>query len=292
MRKSVVLLIGVLAVSIVLGMMLVQSLFVVQRIASLSDVAGRVLVRVDPQQPFRPLAETERIFAGTTLKTGPEATVTLNWVDGSRVRLGPETQLTVRECSLNTSTRERTSLFDLDAGEIWVRVLPDINGESEFQIQTPTATAGVRGTVFRIAVAPGGMTEVDVYEGRVEVRSGGDQTSVAAGQQLSAPRRSTLVSRPQPDDVEWFRLDGIIGPRLDIDQGTELRASADARTILVSGVSEPGAQVTINGTPVRLDRDNRFSALVPIDGEGLIVAAATDARGGRTVRAITVLHGE
>lgn len=289
MRKSAVLLVGVLGVFIFLGVLMIQSLVIVQRIASVSEIAGEVFVKGRSDTNFRPLADQDHVLAGYTVRTGPAGAVTLNWVDGSRVRLGPETSVRVRKCSLNTSTRNTTSLFDLDVGRIWVRVLSTIGGNTKFEVRTPTATAGVRGTVFYVEVAPEGETSVAVYEGEVEVAAqGGTTASVTPGSQASVAGSSATVTDSPLEDLQWSEHLGIVGPRLDLAGGELISVPANATSVAISGISEPGATVTINGSPVELDRRNRFTVEVPIAGEGLIVVSATDYRGGSTVRAVTV----
>lgn len=288
MRKSAVLLVAVLAGSIVLGVMMLQSLVIVQRIATVSEVTGPVYVMTRTAEHFEPLGDRQRVAAGTAVKTGPEGGLTLNWVDGSRVRLGPNTAIRVRKCTLNTSTHSSTSLFDLDVGRIWVRLLPRQHARTRFEVRTPTATAGVHGTVFSVAVDASGATDVAVYEGHVEVSGKAGAARVGAGQEASASHRGAPAVASQPDMAAWDQQVGIVGPRLDLDLGPQVSLPAGAQTLTVSGVSEPGARVTINGTPVALDRRNRFAAEVPIatDTDGMVVVGASDARGATTVRAI------
>lgn len=288
MRKSAVLLVAVLGGSIVLGVMMLQSLVIVQRIATVSEVTGPVYVMTRTGEQFVPLGDRQRVAAGTAVKTGPEGGLTLNWVDGSRVRLGPNTSIRVRKCALNTSTQSSTSLFDLDVGRIWVRVLPRHGERTRFEVRTPTAIAGVQGTVFSVAVGPSGATDVAVYEGRVQVSGRGGAAQVGAGQEASASNRGAPAVASQPDMAAWNQHVGIVGPRLDLDLEPQVSLPAGARTLTVSGVSEPGARVTINGSPVALDHRNRFAAEVPIaaDTDGMVVVSAADTRGATTVRAI------
>ena len=291
MRKSAVLLVAVLGVFIVLGAMLLQSLVVVQRIATLSEMAGDVYVKARTDADFRPLGEQEHVLAGHAVRTGPDAGATLNWVDGSRVRLGPDTTIRVRKCELNTNTRARTSLFDLDAGRIWVRVLSALGGKTKFAIRTPTATAGVRGTVFYVGVDDSGRTEVAVYEGEVNVEGEAGAAGVGPGEQATALQGGEPTVTRQPEGaLDWEQRTGIIGPRLDLSVGPDVNLPKGASSLTVSGVSEPGARVTINGTPVELDGRNWFSAEVPAEGteEGLIVVSTSDAHGATTVRAVTI----
>jgi len=290
MRKSAVLLVAVLGAFIFLGVMLLQSLVIVQRIASVSDVAGQVYVMARVAEDFTPLGDREHVAAGTVVKTGPDGGLTLNWVDGSRVRLGPDTEIRVRKCTLNSSSRATTSLFDLDVGRIWVRVLSALEGRTKFEVHTPTATAGVRGTVFSVAVDSSGATEVSVYEGAVQLSGDAGEDSVEPGQQARAEAGGAVSVAPQEDATGWEQQTGIVGPRLDLDLGRQVELPAGAQALTVSGISEPQAVVTINGSPVDLDRHHRFTAEVPIAAasEGMVVVSASDARGGTTVRAIAV----
>lgn len=290
MRKSAVLFIVVLGLLMVLGIVMMQSLFVIQRIASVSEIAGEVYVKATADTDFRAITEDVNVLAGYMVRTGPTGAVTLNWVDGSRVRLGPETSITVRKCSFNTSSKDSTSLFDLDVGRIWVRVLSALGGNTKFEVRTPTATAGVRGTIFYVEVDESGATSVSVHEGEVEVSGQSGSASVVSGQQ--AVVTGSGASLTQDDALAaWSEQTGITGPRLDLDGGAQMAISPEESAVTVAGVSEPGATVTINGTEVELDRRSRFEAEVPADetGEGMIVVSATDMRGVQTVRAITVI---
>ncbi|MBD3293432.1 MAG: hypothetical protein GF393_10945 [Armatimonadia bacterium] len=294
MRKSAILLVGVLAIFIFLGVLMMQSLVIVQRIASVSGASGDVFVKSATDDDFQPLGETEHVLAGYVVRTGTDGAVTLNWVDGSRIRLAPDTSIKVRKCSLNTSTKQTTSLFDLDAGRIWVRVLSALGGKTKFEVRTPTATAGVRGTVFSVAVDDGGQTSVAVYEGEVAVDAEGGTATVASGQQATVQGASAQVAAQPEDALDWDAQSGIIGPRLELEVEESVRVPEGAESVSIAGTSEPGATVTINGSAVELDRKNAFTADVPVEGvgDGMIVVTATDYRGGKTVEAVSVQHSQ
>jgi len=290
MRKSAILLVGVFGIFLFLAVLMMQSLVIVQRIASVSGAAGDVFVKAATDDDFRPLGETEHVLAGYMVRTGANGGVTLNWVDGSRVRLAPDTTIRVRKASLNTSTKERTSLFDLDAGRIWVRVVSALSGKTKFEVRTPTATAGVRGTVFSVAVEETGETSVAVYEGEVQVDGEAGTASVTPGQQARVDGEQPTVASAPEDGLDWSEQGGIIGPRLDLNVGETMQVPEEASSVTISGISEPRATVTINGTPVELNRKNEFAAEIPVDGatDGMIVVTATDYRKGQTVKAVSL----
>ena len=296
MRKSAVLLIVVFAALMVVGIALVQSLMIVQRIAGISDIAGSVLVQKRGESDFRPVEAKTHVLAGTLVKTGPDGGVTLNWVDGTRLRMGPDTQLRVRKCVLNTSNHASVALFDLDVGTIWVRILELIGERSKFEIKTPTATAGVRGTVFSVSVGADNRTTVSVFEGAVAVAnaSHGAVTTASAGQTAVADSTASTVQSGAMTDVElrrWEALSGFTGPRLDLDDPGPVAIAADATEVIVSGIAEPGARITMENQPVELGRNNRFSEAVTVPADAAefdIVVSATDFRGGKTETVLSV----
>ncbi len=284
MRKSAVLMIAVFGILVFIGMALTQSLVIIQRIATASEIAGDVFAQKRGQSDFVPMQKDTPVLAGTVLKTGATGGVTLNWADGSRIRMAPNTKLRVRKCNINTSSRASTSLFELDAGKIWIRVLELLGERSKFEIRTPTATAGVRGTVFSVEVDPTGGMKVEVFKGAVEVAGGGQKLMTNAGQSATIAGTSAATAGLAPADMQrWETLDGIAGPRLTLDGDGPIHVSSETISVTIAGISEPGASIMVDNRPVDLDTKNRFSreVAVPADaGDFDVVVTARDGRGG------------
>ncbi|MFW5742805.1 MAG: FecR family protein [Spirochaetota bacterium] len=85
-------------------------------------------------------------------------------VDAS-VSVEPDTHFAVELSSLRT---EQTGAIELIAGSVSVTARR-LTGRSRFEIRTPAAIMGVRGTVFDVSGAPGGELLVTTEEGLVEV---------------------------------------------------------------------------------------------------------------------------
>ncbi len=287
MRKAAVLLVTVLVVFIFLGILMIQSLVVVQRIATVSEVVPPVWVKTAASDQFKPLSEGAHVLAGNLVKTGDGGQATLNWVDGSRIRLAPATSLKVLKCSLNKNNGAETSLFHLDVGRVWVRILQALGERSKFEIRTPTATAGVRGTVFSLAVDPKGETHVSVYEGTVTLQAAGKTLKAEAGQDAVVGRQAEPSKRTmsKAEAATWAKQTGIIGPRLHVNSPTTTEVAADAETVTVTGATEPAATVTVNGRPAKLDAENAFHVNLPFAGDQSqlrVVVTARDRRGAET----------
>lgn len=308
-KTSFAIIASMVALLFVAGAML-QSLAVLQRVAAVSDLQGDVKLRPSGGDAYYPLADTRYVKAGDVIRTG-EGVVTLNWVDGTRIKVGPASQLKVLKCQFNSATSASLNLFHLDVGRVWVRVLKTLSARSKFEIATPTATAGVRGTIFAVEVDSRGATEVNVLEGQVAVHAGGEDVLVdtrkavritpsglspgSPGSDQGPPLAVELAPMDQGELEIWKRQRDVIGPYLALAEPPGDRAPVVDGQIAVSGATELGAQLTVNGQPVTLGPRAKFRVLLPPpDGPELnLRVEAVDSRGERTVleRTLKVVKG-
>lgn len=118
--------------------------------------------------PWQPLAGGEALVVGDVVRTGAQSSATLRFADGSRVLLRPGSRLRVeRTVALGRSGVVDTRL-GLEAGAADAQVPPAAPAQParRFQIRTPVANLGVRGTEFRTRTEAT-LTAVEVLEGRV-----------------------------------------------------------------------------------------------------------------------------
>ncbi len=288
MRKAAVFLIAVFAMMLALAAIVGQSLAIMQRIAHVSSAKGHVELMKARTAEFVPLGPREYVKAGDTIRTGGDGQVILNWVDGTRILVAPNTTLKVLKCQLNRSSKATTSVFRLDVGHLWVRVLEILSGKSKFEIRTPSVTAGVRGTIFSVAVAPDGRTDIQVVDGKVALKTRGKVVEVPAGRWGRVSGGNVTVAELNPaTKLQWQHLGDILGPLLELDDlpsGNVLPPPGSQ--IVISGRTERGAQVTVNGRMVETDSRGRFDVLltVPSENHMVIEVAATDAKGMTTRR--------
>jgi hypothetical protein len=113
-----------------------------------------------------PLGRGDAVAIGDTVTTDDAAKVKLLLADDSVLTIGPRTQVTIDELLLGPG--ERKGRVRVLAGRFKMAVAAWLTGPSAFEVATPTAIAGVRGTVLW------GDTEIDTIcalEGNVEVRA-------------------------------------------------------------------------------------------------------------------------
>ena len=185
MRRAAVLFIIVFVLIVFSAILFTNSLTIVQRIARINNVRGSVELKAAGEEAFKPVTGDRNARAGSVLRTGDDGRATLRWSDGTSIRVAPKTTLTIDKCRFDKRHASLLSQFTLSTGRVWVQVVKMLSAESKFEISTPTATAGVRGTAFAIDVASDGATDVLVYDGEVEVQAGKQSVGVKQGQTLA-----------------------------------------------------------------------------------------------------------
>lgn len=188
--------------------------------AIISDWKGKIQLNVPGKPPSAP-ARSEVLPAGTVLETA-SGRLLLHLRDGSQILIGPHTRLLVQQPAPSDH-----SYFQILFGRIRAFVSKQTGGSGPFQLGTPSAVIAVRGTEFEIEVNRLRVTEVDVFEGLVEVSGrGGTGPPV-----LLEPGFSTRVGID--GNPEEPRVTDEIRPEVELPQREEkdLRDVKDLREI-------------------------------------------------------------
>jgi len=198
-RRAAVLFIIVFVLIIFSAILLTNSITIVQRVARISNVRGSVELQAPGDGGYKPVTQDRNARAGSIIRTGADGRATLRWADGTTLRVGPNSTLTIDKCRFDKRHASTLSHFTLSAGRVWVHVVKMLSAESKFEISTPTATAGVRGTAFAMDVASDGATSVLVYDGLVEVHAGDRPFAVKQGQALAVAKGGDASLRKLSD---------------------------------------------------------------------------------------------
>lgn len=127
-----------------------------------------------------PVKQGLRLFAGDTIRTGPDTSVLLEFADGSQFLLLSNSYLTLDTISAYGDTGMVDTQLRLRRGRIDSQIAPSKGPATRFEIQTPAATTAVRGTDYRISMQPErALSRTEVLAGRVLVRGGNRTRSVA-----------------------------------------------------------------------------------------------------------------
>jgi hypothetical protein len=106
---------------------------------------------------------------GDRARTLPSTRLELTLEDCSVIRFGESTAFVLVQMKGSPRGRQSSSRILLILGKIWANVNKVVGSSSAFEIQTQTAIAGTRGTVYRLSLLGDQSVVIKVYEGSIEV---------------------------------------------------------------------------------------------------------------------------
>jgi hypothetical protein len=166
--------------------------------ARVDYLQGTVHIGSTDSGPWQPLQKGMTVTANKFIKTGKNGYVELTLPDRSIVRLAPGTLFELEE-SFFPKNKPRRFSARLLLGKIWARVSRKIGSQSDrFNTRTPTAVAGVRGTVYDLRTAADKSTDIRVHTGRVAVGpalvvAGGPKEEIAWPQQVTEQKWEEII---------------------------------------------------------------------------------------------------
>jgi len=136
---------------------------------------------------------------GDRIKVSAASSAELTMGDGTSADLYPDTVMQVSELVIDdTNFQVRLSLL---SGKIVSRVQRLLKANDAYDVQSPSSTASVRGTVFVVDVYSNQETFVSVDEGVVAVQMGEQDVLVEAGYEVTAVVGQPLETQSQSLDT-------------------------------------------------------------------------------------------
>jgi hypothetical protein len=143
------------------------------------------------------------LTTGTLVRVGDEVishsgSATIELADGSVIRLSPNSRLAFNRLTRYGKSGMVDTRLRLNDGEVETRVEPFVEDGSRFEIETPSAVAAVRGTMFTLKTSSNG-TDLRVTDGRVAFGPRGKTRVIPEGY-------SARVSGANSDGINIRRL--------------------------------------------------------------------------------------
>ena len=188
-----------------------------KQFATLRLLGGEVAVQ-HGDDALQPGEEGESLREGDIVRTGSDGRAAIEYFDGSLTRLDyGATFLLVTLETLRNPAESTVILGGQTAGNSYNRVAELADAGSRFEVETPTATASVRGTVYALLVDEG-STKIAVVEGLVTASGASGSVDVSAGKMVVVGAGGAIG--PVQDisqelvDSDWFafnqcELDGV-----------------------------------------------------------------------------------
>lgn len=208
-----------------------------------AEAEGTVLARKTGEEAqfvelpaWQPVDVNQDLLAGDTLRTNAAGHLTIRFADKSLVRMGRNTTMLVKKISTDTD-----SVLGLTEGAIWARAA---RGGGKVQVDTPAATAAIRGTDWNLRVS-GNRTTLTVLEGSIELSNAQGSVVVGQGEGATAtigqaPVKYTLVNVREREQMMLYNElrgvfgglspSGLDGPRSRSERRRILAADAAARS--------------------------------------------------------------
>ena len=166
-------------------------------------ITGKVSVRLTPEDSFKDAKARQSLVVGDIIKTGPNGRASILLREETQLKVASNTTLIIKDV---TTHKEKSgalkTLLKLESGEVWTRSKGAGDG---LMIETPNATAAIRGTEWSISVRDN-ESKVTVSEGSVQmsnksgtVNLGQNEQGVVIGDE--APVKSLVIS-PR-DRIQW-----------------------------------------------------------------------------------------
>lgn len=161
-------------------------------------------------QQTRPLTRRSAVNVGDRITTGNESQVQVRMKDGAVIALGPNAEFVVKAYSQKEAgDKKDEAVLSLVQGGL--RTISGHIDKSTYKLETPTATLGIRGTVFDVYVAKDGTTTVILREGGVDVSGAGVKRKLDVAGLATIVKRGAAPTEPAtpPQDVLDY-LRGIL----------------------------------------------------------------------------------
>ncbi len=156
--------------------------------ARISYLKGKAEVQKGGSVVWVPAALRMSLTAGDKVATEDGAELEIKLDDGSVLKMKDKGLLSIDRMEKQKKPLTTVTSLQAVSGKILGCIRKLSSQESKFEITTPTAVAGVRGTVFAVFVE-GDSTELNVLQGKVGIS--GQQ----GGEVLVGEKQMTVVSR-------------------------------------------------------------------------------------------------
>jgi hypothetical protein len=175
-----------------------------QVVGAIAALRGSATRQPPDGAPASMLAVKDQLTEGETVKTGAESRLKIALRDATTLSLGADTELKLDDVALGAGSNSGVTQF---SGYVRAVVGP-ARQHRQFEIQTPSMVAAVRGTDW-IQNFAAGATQIFVVRGRVEASGkgiyAGDSVVLTSGQGVTFSD-----SAPHTPVVRWKK------PKIDL----------------------------------------------------------------------------
>ncbi len=179
--------------------------------ASVVEVTGMVsILKAGGEKAFTPEVNT-KLEHGDRIITGKGASISLQIDSDKYIKVGEKTYMSLSELMSEAESGGDSTNIQLFTGKVWASLSKPLGGDDSFEIETPTAVMGAKGTKFYVKymISPTpeqkekSSTELVVLEGKVSMKTQvskqgeGDVSPSTQDVELLANANETLLLDPE-----------------------------------------------------------------------------------------------
>lgn len=170
--------------------------------AEIVSVQGEGWVRFVSSRDWIDALYRQVLISGDTVRIGNYGKMHILFVDDLQIQVHKNSMVFIKHVGKRQG--RKGTVLGLSAGEIWSRAKSMPEG---LRIETPSATAAIRGTDWAIEVDEEGKSRITVLRGQIEFYNEYGKVLVQSGEQATAeigkPPHKTFLVRPR-DRVQWI----------------------------------------------------------------------------------------
>jgi hypothetical protein len=169
-------------------------------LGQITSISGSAEIKREKETQWIRAEHNMPVYYGDDIRTSEDGNVTITFLDESVVTVQPNTHV-----ALNTiiSPLEKRNSVLLFFGRIWNKVRSKVVQMRGYEVQTPTAVLGVRGTEFEAASYEDGTTLVRVASGGVSVDSEKESSTLSEKQGAQVSIETKRIKTETDFRPEW-----------------------------------------------------------------------------------------
>ncbi len=148
-------------------------------IGSMAELSGKVDIKKAQQTYWKDATLNMDVYFGDNIRTGDDGRGLVKLVDDSIIQIQSNSHIVLNTIISPAENKNSVLLF---FGKIWNKISKKALRRKVFEVQTPTAVCGVRGTDFETASYDDGTMFVKVNTGTVEVDNEVSQKTLSSNQ--------------------------------------------------------------------------------------------------------------
>jgi len=172
------------------------------QLGHITSCSGDVQVKRAKETVWTKAELTMPVYFGDNIRTREDGEVTITYIDQSLLKIHSNTHTTLNSIVSPVEKKNSVVLF---FGRIWSKVSRRVLRMRGFEVQTPTAVLGVRGTEFEIGSYEDGTTIVRVDSGKVTVDNETNRSTLSSNQGAQLSFDTKEIKTESDFRPEWER---------------------------------------------------------------------------------------